>query len=243
MPNAPLDYENWTLGRPNVDPPPDEFWPSDVEWGRGSRGNGRTRRVTEVYLTVAVALTSCRTDIADEAELEFNNATVAALTRWIDRVSEWLEIIARIDVQPDRPRADDRRYVRQAPLLLGLHTRRWLTNMTLPTIGSHGSCAASHGDWQRAVTLANAGVEPPEEHRFLRDSRAALRRGHLRRAIIDAGTASEIAMARAIREHLQQSSSGADHVDLVLRNTDGLVELYDLRAALGTALPVSRGTV
>jgi hypothetical protein len=49
---------------------------------------------------------------------------------------------------------------------------------------------------RKAVHEANAGSTPTDAHLFLRDARAALRRGGYRRAVIDAGSAVELTLAQ-----------------------------------------------
>jgi hypothetical protein len=242
LPSAGPDYDVGVLGRPRLDrfgTIPAEFWPD--RWGRMSTGNAVTRQATEAYIEAAVAVTTCRGDLIGEPERDFNDATIAALTRWVDSVAEWLEVIAKLDVQAEELGGiSTSHHVRQPSLVVGEQGSRWLTERTLPTIVSHRSHAASREDWQLAVTLTNTGIEPADEHRFLRDSRAALRRGHLRRAVIDAGTSTEIALSEAIRRRLRGLSVAEEPVAQALRNANGVVELYDLLAAIGATLPGSR---
>lgn len=47
----------------------------------------------------------------------------------------------------------------------------------------------------KIIKLVSAGVTPSDAHLLLRDSRAELRRGRYRRAVIDAGSATEITLA------------------------------------------------
>lgn len=48
---------------------------------------------------------------------------------------------------------------------------------------------------RKIIRLVNTGVTPSDAHMLLRDSRAELRRGHYRRAVIDAGSATELTLA------------------------------------------------
>lgn len=51
---------------------------------------------------------------------------------------------------------------------------------------------------QRCVNLAGRGVEAPLEWLLVRDARSLLNAGEMRRAVLDAGTAAELAMTRLI---------------------------------------------
>ncbi len=88
----------------------------------------------------------------------------------------------------------------------------------------------------------NAGVRPPEEHLLLRDSRTAALRNDGRKAVIDAASAVEVALARAIRTRLTTAPS-EESIDRVLEDARGVMELYDLAAVLGIGLSPSRGEV
>lgn len=48
---------------------------------------------------------------------------------------------------------------------------------------------------RKIIKLVNTGITPSDAHMLLRDSRAELRRGRYRRAVIDAGSATEITLA------------------------------------------------
>ncbi|MFE9328147.1 hypothetical protein ACIHDR_43085 [Nocardia sp. NPDC052278] len=52
------------------------------------------------------------------------------------------------------------------------------------------------------MSLAGSGQPPPDEWIFIRDARSALRAGDYRRAIIDAGTAAELAITELLDQDL-----------------------------------------
>jgi hypothetical protein len=104
----------------------------------------------------------------------------------------------------------------------------------------HESERATSDQWSRAVVHANAGDAIADERAFLRDARAALRRDDRRKAAIDAGPASEVALSMAIRQRLTDSGRDAAAIDQILKTTSGVVELYDLYSVLDAPLPISR---
>ena len=68
----------------------------------------------------------------------------------------------------------------------------------------------------------------------------ALAETDYRRAAIDAGTASEIALASAIRELLQAKGLNEEFIDQAIRRANGLEGLFTEYLSLGNPSPVSR---
>jgi hypothetical protein len=83
--------------------------------------------------------------------------------------------------------------------------------------------------WSLAAQLVDQGVPPPLAHLLLRDARRAHWDEDLRRAVIDAASAVEVALSAAIRTHLAAMPPKAldELVDGRLR---GLVDLYRFHA-------------
>lgn len=60
-----------------------------------------------------------------------------------------------------------------------------------------------------ACVTAAGNQDPPPEWLFIRDARSLLRAGQARRAILDAGTAAELAMTTLIDKHLDDTNADA----------------------------------
>ena len=60
---------------------------------------------------------------------------------------------------------------------------------------------------QRAMDLAASEQRPPTEWRFIRDARSLLRAGQSRRAVLDAGTAAELAMTTLVDKYLDDANA------------------------------------
>ena len=58
-----------------------------------------------------------------------------------------------------------------------------------------------------ACVTATGNQAPPPEWVFIRDARSLLRAGQARRAILDAGTAAELAMTALIDKHLDDTNA------------------------------------
>lgn len=69
----------------------------------------------------------------------------------------------------------------------------------------------------RACVTATTNDDPPSEWLFIRDARSMLKSGHSRRAVIDAGTAAELAMTKLIDQYLDDVSI----VDVAARKAFG----------------------
>jgi Protein kinase domain len=86
-------------------------------------------------------------------------------------------------------------------------------------------------------------IDLPPEHRLLMQAMMALAEADYRRAAIDAGTASEVALASAIQDELTSKGLDPDFIDHTIRIANGLDGLYSVYQSLGYGLPVSQGKV
>ena len=86
-------------------------------------------------------------------------------------------------------------------------------------------------------------VDLPPDHRFLMQAITALAESDYRRAAIDAGTASEVALASAIKEELMSKGVNPEFIERTILAANGLEGLYSLYLSFGYALPVSRGNI
>ena len=86
-------------------------------------------------------------------------------------------------------------------------------------------------------------IDLPPDHRLLMQAIMALAETDYRRASIDAGTASEVALASAIHEELASKGLNPEFIDRTIRTANGLIGLFSLYQSFGNALPVSQGNV
>jgi serine/threonine protein kinase len=86
-------------------------------------------------------------------------------------------------------------------------------------------------------------IDLPPDHRLLMQAIMALAETDYRRASIDAGTASEVALASAIHEELTSKGLNPDFIDRAIRTANGLDGLFSMYLSFGNALPVSQGNV
>jgi serine/threonine protein kinase len=86
-------------------------------------------------------------------------------------------------------------------------------------------------------------IDLPPEHRLLMQAIMALAETDYRRAAIDAGTASEVALSAAIYDELTSKDLNTEFIDRTIRTANGLDGLFSLYLSFGYALPVSQGNV
>lgn len=215
----------------------------DVFWGKvGTRKGGVPMLACVRHL---VGLTSFGLEQDDETKREWADETGRVLDHWVASVTEWLEVLAQVDVRPNRPTGPrSPTFVFPLPVEIDeAGAASWFTTMNQFETIYGASSGATKSHWASAVRHANASDQVPPEHLVLRDARAAMRRDDLRRAVIDAGTACEVALAGAIRARLSRAGSNDDAIAQLLKNASGVIELFDLLVALGTELSLSRGRV
>lgn len=190
----PAAVEGWV--EPSGDAP--DTWGSVFEWdtnaGPAIDGAAWVRRVRLAVSAAAV----------DEA------AAAGVATRlyrevdgWWDRVAEWAEVVTGQQLRGDGQRsvyrvggglslwagsADDVRMLGSVePILL---------------MGSRRDVALDKAAWTAILAKVDSGVRPPLPWRVARSAQFALRAGDARRAVIDAGTAAELALTALLDKRL-----------------------------------------
>lgn len=97
---------------------------------------------------------------------------------------------------------------------------------------------AAAGD--RSEYAFTPNVELPPEHRFLMQAIMALAETDYRRAAIDAGTASEVALSTAITELLEGKGVPQEFIEQLILRANGIDGLFNEYLSLGSPTPVSR---
>jgi serine/threonine protein kinase len=77
-----------------------------------------------------------------------------------------------------------------------------------------------------ALTQSPSAITVPEDHRYLMRAIIALAETDYRRAVIDAATATEVALRSAITDHLRQRGWSSRDIDQTIWDARGLDELY-----------------
>jgi serine/threonine protein kinase len=100
---------------------------------------------------------------------------------------------------------------------------------------------AEDGSQSRSVFIPK--IDLPPDHRLLMQAIMALAETDYRRASIDAGTASEVALASAIYDELTSKGVNPEFIDRTIRTANGLDSLCSMYLSFGYALPVSLNNV
>ncbi len=248
LPSATLQGENIHFP---LDPPPgiDDgvLKRFDVFGGqpRTLWGNYQSRNSTsgegDALLYCSVAITKFSGSNGDD-EREFAKATGAALNRWVESLALWLEVLMEADLQP-YPRTVDREdYIEGLPVTVGANGRTdWFANVD-PVVSVYTESVPVTAEvWASAIERVNGEIVVPSAHRYLRDSRAALRRDNYRKSIVDGATACEVALAQAIRDLGDRRQA---EIDQLLEGAHGVMDLFDIHQVVASKpLTVSRARV
>lgn len=190
--------------------PDDHDWSKtlDTHWPWGSVSTYRTddRETGSAWVSHFRVSTNC-TDGPDAAQ-SAANSMLDALDDWWPSVCDWIEVLTR-----------QVHGVPRATVVLGdshpvwteIHgTRRRLFSRSPQVVnvvhltGTGGPDALTPSLFQSALDQAMI-APPPTEWLLVRDGHIALETGATRRAVIDAGTASELAVTKLIQDQLAAS--------------------------------------
>lgn len=196
-------------------------------WGgvTGSKGSGQ--RASVAYLSRAVAVSTYDGPEDDDVRTAFAAETNEAVHAWFGALVAWLEAISgkvigepQVTVEPPHPADRDAVVIdgsgRATHFVEAAHGGRLFIN---------ADATLSLDDWTTAAHFVATDAPVPLAHDVLREARRAQRRRDGRRAVIDAASASEVALSESIRQHLEDAPR--DAIDRQLRRMSGVAELYD----------------
>jgi hypothetical protein len=176
--------------------------------------DGRARTVYPESTRDSAVVYRCRfyTTLTASNGEEFEAAAdvfLSELDEWWTRFTSWVEILTWQDF-----------------VGLGGHPGGMIRSYPLFTWTSDASGQRANRQWRvyappnqgspmsklqlsdfEACIAATGNQDPPPEWLFIRDARSLLRAGQPRRAILDAGTAAELAMAALIDKHLDDTNA------------------------------------
>lgn len=115
---------------------------------------------------------------------------------WFESMRAWIEVAKDQDANPENPVTTGR--IQGDGLHVFTIEGKVISLPTTPTnltVVLNSSEQVSLPLLRKIVTQVNNEIVPSDAHLLLRDSRAAIRRQQFRRAVIDAGSATEITLA------------------------------------------------
>jgi serine/threonine protein kinase len=83
----------------------------------------------------------------------------------------------------------------------------------------------------------------PDDHRYLMKAMVALAETDSRRAVIDAGTATEMALKLGITNHLRKKNWSSKDIEETIRDANGLVGLFARYSSFVRRLPISYSNI
>jgi len=185
-----------------------------------------------IVMRIRIAFTNSDDNSAIQAKA---TSIMQGFNEWWALATSWIEIASEEDFEP-APRPST------SPNWVRFWTDQGTGEVTeIVGMGFSVDCRMSKtiplnpSSLQSVFTLASEGKQPPIEWLLIRDSRFFLYTRQWRRAVIDAGTASEVAIVKMIDEPLAETA-------LILRNkllsdNQGLKRRGELLTLLGGSLP------
>lgn len=211
----------------------EDYWGQVFGQSRDEDGN------TNSSWTTMVSRFGFSTSVAnsDDASSSAAQTIYDALDSWWVCVSSWVELFTHQDLNPP---------VRKRPQPLGATVPFWSsrdgkTPYVVSVAGSRSMTLPrpvhllDTETFQQCLDLAAAGHEPPLEWTLIRDARSLLLVDHYRRAVIDAGTAAELAITRKLDDLLNGTEAAVK--DALLAKYRMLGASSDLLTKLGGKLP------
>jgi hypothetical protein len=149
---------------------------------------------------------------------------------WFELVGQWSAVWT--EIPPGRLRAQRDTTIRVQTL-----DGRIAGGGAVVSVAHFGRPGMTRAQFESAVDHASRGERTPAEFKFLVDAQVALVEDDFRQAVIDASTATEVALAGAISEQLKQQGIRDEFIDKVVVNAGGLVNLFKLYKDLAPQPP------
>lgn len=197
-----------------------------IVWGKSGSWWTNSRRLPGAWLdTVALEFTIPDRDIdfldSKNGLGSPTGATVQTLFRevdmWFEGLLEWVGVAADQDTDYRDPLPDSRvegvgLTIRAVSATRGRSSAR---SATTTAVLSRPAGMLSLHKFRRVVSLANRGESPSDSRLLLRDAYLDMRRRRLRKAVIDAGTATELVLGswnRANQVTVRAKATLGEHV-------------------------------
>lgn len=222
------DNQSWELAAPTVcggEPLPSQL--ANKNWW-GSRSSERVCNVTAMAVSFALP-----PQAATPGSPEFT-ALWQAFVQWFRIVQEWVAAWTRVPLRDfDTSRDPALHILIKDHHLTGSASRGRTIYIEARPLGQ--------AQLKDAFRRASRDEQVPLAHRMLLYAKDAQTGGDLRKAVIDAATAVEIAVADAIRVHLVREGVPTTSIKKGIDKANGVVKLCKLHERLIGSLPLPWG--
>jgi hypothetical protein len=199
----------------------------------GGWGYRSTPTLYYVQNAAASLLLTATDEVANSKE--FRNLG-EAFFRWFEIVRDWAEAWSGVPLgQVGQPRNSALHVATRDGRIAG-------TGIRLPAV-FFGASPLTPEQVRAAFRRASRGERLPTEHRLIQSAQVAKFEGDLRRAVIDAGSAAEVALSSAIMTDLRRSRSISGFAERAVKDANGIMGLMNLYASLGHDPAVSKTKV
>jgi hypothetical protein len=174
-------------------------------WGNASEWHARKNVLMSAHIgAIVLDFKVARGAIAYSGQIDGRMRPMSAeitnlfheIDEWFDRVRTWVEVAVDQDADPLNPLPNVwvRGYGLQVFTVDGETVSLPESNRTIQVLRNSYD-PINLPTLRKSFKYANSGDAPSDAHLLLRDSKAQCRRGHFRRAVIDAGPAVEITLS------------------------------------------------
>jgi hypothetical protein len=196
--------------------------PDPIPWGWAQTIKGRGGQVGAVRASLLVTRTTGELRRAPEME-----ALAVHFPAWFSIVRGWLIAWTR-SLPPVTGVVD-----RNACLLAMDGDRVTGVGASINVFHSEAARDASWKEVRSALQRASRGEQLPIEHELLQSSDAAIMQRDCRRAVIDAATAAEVSLSKAVSSVLLTRGTPRPFIDRAIKHANGLMGVLDLYRSLG----------
>jgi hypothetical protein len=161
-----------------------------------------------------------------------------AVDKWVLLLDKWIEVFTRTDLREREVEVTQYGASAYVWLYRGKDRKGKTVSSHKPTgmvVKAHSPLAITPRQWGQILKKASGGAALPEAHLFLRDARRELGSKRYRRSVLDAATATEVALAKLRDDALLSSDQKVGAY--VQESAQQVRRLVEFLKAVGQKLP------
>ena len=161
-----------------------------------------------------------------------------AVDKWVLLLDKWIEVFTRTDLRERGIEVTQHGAAAHVWLYRGKDKKGNTVSSHKPTgmvVTAFSPLAITPRQWGQILKKASCGATLPEAHLFLRDARRELGSKRYRRSVLDAATATEVALTKLRDDALANSDPKVGAY--VQENSQQVRRLVEFLKAVGLTLP------